>query len=70
MYSIWDLSILNMGRIWAVSTPQKIATIGELVTNANDVLTELTDDSEIIVVNDGSSDGTSSPLRQLSFSLH
>lgn len=40
-------------------------TIGKLVTDALDVLPQLTDDYEVIVVNDGSTDDTSKVLASL-----
>ena len=45
------------------------ASIGSLVKDANDVLRELTNDYEIIVVNDGSSDNTGAVLGELSKEL-
>lgn len=45
------------------------ASIGGLVTDANNVLQDLTDDFEIIVVNDGSSDNTGAVLNDLSEAL-
>jgi len=41
------------------------ATIGALVTAALDILPTLTDDFEVIVINDGSTDGTSAQLDAL-----
>jgi glycosyltransferase involved in cell wall biosynthesis len=41
-------------------------TIGELVRNALAILPSVTDDYEVLVINDGSSDGTASLLDELS----
>jgi len=41
-------------------------TIGQLVRHALEVLPEFTDDYEVLVINDGSSDGTAAILEELS----